>query len=408
MAADIETLIRQALARQNGFDPQVRAKIYQSSRNALAKMIAKSGLVPPDIIEARNRSLEDTISKIDQEFTANVSQENDSQPETTQQNEPSGIFQTPSFEPTAPALPPVSIPDTFDPGGYSKESQTPNVSDTPIQVSPPVVSATSPVTTTKAASTPEMETASQFFEPANSEPVPLPQTQVEGQLDYAEPTPQFARPQRKPFRYVIWITALAIFIIVGWIAFTITLKFMEPDPVNPVNGQTSGSNGSDTQGNFVTILEPDQPSALVTNGNGSAKILSGSSQPAIRIMSLRQDDNRAAPAEPMLLELAPGILKNIAGKKVTVEIFAKSGDSGPATFSVTCSFGSLGECGRKRFRIGLQPEAVIFSIQISKDYQEGQRAFLAINTDVTSAAAISGKGAQIDIVYARIKTNNGN
>ena len=142
---------------------------------------------------------------------------------------------------------------------------------------------------------------------------------------------------------------------------------------------------------------------MITAGNGTAEILSEISVPAIRIVSVRKPGAHETPAEPLLLELAPGILKNIAGKRVTVEIMAKSGDSGAATFAVSCDFGDLGDCGRKRFRIGLQPEAVIFSIEISGDLKEGQRAFLAINTDVTSSAAISGKGAKIDIVYARIR-----
>ena len=72
MAADIESLIRQALARQNGFDPQIRQKIYQSSRNALARMIAKSSALSPEIIGARNRALENTIAKIEGEFSAQV------------------------------------------------------------------------------------------------------------------------------------------------------------------------------------------------------------------------------------------------------------------------------------------------------------------------------------------------
>ena len=72
-----------------------------------------------------------------------------------------------------------------------------------------------------------------------------------------------------------------------------------------------------------------------------------------------------------------------------------------------CDFGGLGECGRKRFRVGLQPEAVIFTIRIPAELSKGRRGFLAINTDVTSAAALTGKGAQVDIVYARLRAANG-
>ena len=356
MAGDIESLIRQALARQNGFDPQVRLKIYQSSRNALAKIIAKSGVVPPNIIESRNRSLENTIRKIETEFTSQVSN-----PQTDL------IEPNPNVSPDPARL---DVPTASPP--HSPDFVAPNLNVAPVGVGPQV----------------------------NLAPPPAARDR------YADPTPQHIRPRRKPIRYVIWIIALAILAIFGWIAYMLTVSFLDPQSEFSSSNKTSqASNAGDNEG-FLTILEPTQPSALITGGNGTAEILSDISQPAIRITSVRKADNHDTQAEPLLLELAPGILESIAGKKATVEIRAKSGDVSPATFAVVCDFGALGECGRKRFRVGLQPEAVVFSILISADLIEGQRAFLAINTDVTSAAAITGKGAKIDIIYARIRPSN--
>ncbi len=401
LAADIETLIRQALARQNGFDPQVRAKIYQSSRNALAKMIAKSGVVPPEVIESRNNALEDTIRKIEEEFTADLGLQ------------PPQSMATPA--PSSPATegpsPQISLPDSFisneparnkNTGLRREETSTePRFVETP---SPGVL----PESSTGNYSEPAVGAPYSQYQEMGTTPEAAPDIPVDNQTRYAEPTPQYARPRRQPIRYVIWMTALAIVVIVGWIAYVVTMEILNPGPAPAPAKQTLEENNGNAGGTFVTILAPDQPGSLVTAGNGTAKIIDDTSQPAIRIMSLRASGKRDTQAEPMLLELAPGVMKNIAGKKVTVEILAKSGDTGAATFSVGCKFGDLGDCGRKRFRIGLQPEVVIFSIQISDKFQEGQRAFLAINTDVTSAAAQSGKGAQIDIIYARIRMANTN
>jgi len=383
VAADIESLIRQALARQNGFDPQVRMKIYQSSRNALAKMIARSGVVPPDIIEARNRLLEETISKIEHEFTDEVSvAANEMSPQTDQVP----VAPIP-VQPVQQVPPPISIADTNQPAAMAPHE--------------PAISADAAFTGL------DTGTADNRV-PVAALDTESPQLVSDSARQYSEPTPQYARPRPKPIRYIIWLIALVILIIVGWIVYMVASDYLVTPQSKPLSQQITQNSDGSNPGTFVTILEPEQPGALVTAGNGTAQIVNDSTNPVIRIMSVRQAETRVTQADPLLLELAPGILKAIAGKKVTVEIMAKSGDSSPATFAVSCDFGELGECGRKRFRIGLQPEAVIFSIQISADYKEGQRAFLAINTDVTSAAALSGNGAKIDILYARIRTSNGN
>lgn len=417
MATDIESLIRQALARQNAFDPEVRQKIYQSSRNALAKMIAKAGVVPPQVINARSHSLEETIAKIEAEFTTDVNsdrnpvasppvEENNTVAPPTSPQEPLRRFFDPGLasaaNPANPVDPVNQVSGTEAPSPQVAPTIAPNIGNSPF-------------------SRPSQQNPGSniepSFEPAAPEPAPItthinltdaPSSPDQGEIGeadqhYASPTPQYARPRRKPIRIIIWLLGAAILAIVGWVAYTLTLSIIDPQSSTIFDKPAAQTSEVENKDDFITILDPEQPGALITAGNGTAEILSEISVPAIRIVSVRKPDAHETPADPLLLELAPGILKNIAGKRVTVEIMAKSGDSGAATFAVSCDFGDLGDCGRKRFRIGLQPEAVIFSIEISGDLQEGQRAFLAINTDVTSSAAISGKGAKIDIVYARIR-----
>ena len=403
MAADIESLIRQALARQNGFDPQIRQKIYQSSRNALARMIAKSSALSPEIIGARNRALENTIAKIEGEFSAQVEPAPVEIVEIETPPEPEPVPQPPEPEPApqAPIEERISFPADLTPTATDIPVQVPVA---PVAIEPQIaVEPVAPVTPVSA----EIHIA--------PEPQPLPEfvpesiTQVpdypalDPAAQHAAETLRSTRPKPKKFRFLVWLLTLVIMGIVGWVAYSLALEYLTPKATTPDNPQVTRENGVTPAGNFFTILDATQPSALITGGNGTADIMSETSQPAIRIMSVRQPGTESTPAQPLLLELAPGILKDIAGKKATVEIFAKSGSNSAATFSVTCQFGALGECGRKRFRIGLQPEAVVFTIQISADYVEGQKAYLAINTDVTSSAAQSGKGAKIDIIYARVR-----
>ena len=70
--ADFEGLIRQALARQDASDPVVRQKVYQSSRNALAKMIAAAGASEPAAINEQRNALENSINRIEAGFAPPV------------------------------------------------------------------------------------------------------------------------------------------------------------------------------------------------------------------------------------------------------------------------------------------------------------------------------------------------
>ena len=420
MAADIETLIRQALARQNGFDPMVRAKIYQSSRNALARMIASSGAVPLEIINSRNRSLEQTISKIEQEFTSEMTKPSTGggQPASGHNlNDPSDPISDPqpfepqAFEPQTPPQQPFQQQDPINPTTYSHKE--PGNSSSPYPQFPEPITP-DPLTQNQADQSPEipipMNQSGQNPDPSFVATPPAGEIYSHERSAFDPPytgqAPEYSRPMRKPFRYVIWVIGIIILAIAGWVAYSVTVSYLKNQNSNQTNQQSTQNSNNGESVDFLTILDPTEPSALITGGNGSAKILTDTSQPAIRIVSVRKPDTPEDQAGPMLLKLAPGVLKSIAGKKTTVEILAKSGDSGPATFTIFCDFGELGECGRKRFRIGLQPEAVVFSILISEDVGENQNAFLAINTDVTSAAALSGRGSQIDIIYARLKVAN--
>ena len=416
MAADIETLIRQALARENGFDPMVRVKIYQSSRNTLKKVIASSGAVPQEVINSRNRSLEKTILKIEQEFTLEMPEPPTGNWQTTTSqnpNEPSSPISVPqSFELQPTPHQPFGQQNPIDPSPYSQNepfdssSQHQQFSETP---------AHDPLVLNPGVPNPEIPPPmNQGGQNQDSPFVPIPpigehysQDQSEFDPPFTEQTPKYSRLMRKPFRYVIWTLAVIILVLAGWIAYMVTVNYLEnQNQTNQTNQQSTTNSNDGVPQDFITVLDPTVKGALITDGNGSAKFLTDTSQPAIRILSVRKPDTPEIQAGPMLLKLAPGVLKSIAGKKTTVEILAKSGDSGPVAFTIYCDFGDLSVCGRKRFRIGLQPEKVVFSILISEDVKKDQKAFLAINTDVTSSAALSGKGSQIDIIHVRLKIAN--
>ena len=158
--------------------------------------------------------------------------------------------------------------------------------------------------------------------------------------------------------------------------------------------------------NYINILEPGDLSALITSNRGQAELVNELNLEMVRIVSVRDDVDRSQAANPILLRLKPGVLEQISGKNVTFEIYAKSASPSPAQFTVKCQFGSLGSCGRKRFRVGLQPEASIFAFDLGEVVNPDLKAYIAISTDTTANAATTGRGDVIDIVYARLRANN--
>ena len=96
-------------------------------------------------------------------------------------------------------------------------------------------------------------------------------------------------------------------------------------------------------------------------------------------------------------------MEQVEGRRVTVEILAKSGGTGPATFSIFCVFNNVEACGRKRFRIGLQPEAIVFALNVPQAESAGADGHFALNTDITGSASITGQGDVVDILYARLR-----
>ncbi len=207
--------------------------------------------------------------------------------------------------------------------------------------------------------------------------------------------------RRNPLARRIWPIAMviAVLLVILWIMYA--LLTVRSDQTGEPQG-TGNTSQTAEDGTIITLLRPTDLSALVTAGRGSAELVTELNQQMLRLKSIRQGTAAGANAEPMLLELEKGVLRQISGKQVTVEFYSKSGSSGPAQFAVQCDIGGDSVCGRKRFRVGLQPERSLFSLDLTNGISTDERAFLAINTDVTNAADTSGSGDEIDIIHVRL------
>ncbi len=394
--ANFEGLIRGALAAKDATSPEVRNAVYDSSRNALKRLIESNRGLTVEAAVTEQRALESAIERIENEFA---------NPQPAPQPAP------PKREDPLHELKQILLEDS-DEFRNAQERQHP-VQEEPRIEAPPTAALESsavqePVSVEQSA--PEETGAEPVM--AETRADNPPDAGVGGEAEvYVEPENlplEFAK-RRKSQKIFAWLLAsLVVVALLVWLAYYVFVGIMEGTlfGLNDKPLQNPNSPTSETQSaGYITILEPGDLSSLVTANRGEAQIVNELNLEMIRLVSVRSAANRSEPADPILIRLKPGVLEAISGKTVTFEIYGKSGISKPAQFTVKCQFGDLGSCGRKRFRVGLQPEASIFAFEIGEVANSNQSAFIAISTDITEVAAITGKGDPIDIAYARLRAN---
>lgn len=443
--ADFERLIRGALASQDASSSQVRQVIYQSSRNALQKIIENNRSLTVEAVMEQKRQLEISIKGIEAEYNPPepepvIETQPDIEPEVFEEPEivdaqpdefiaPQAV-QEPTIKQAEAIRPAEPVQENVDPLYEIQqilEITTPKADDfQPVQqpaVEPLQQANLEPAPSVNVQSTPEPVAP---VAPTPPQPAPVVQDEIDLQLqemahsDSAQPqgyyheeenVPLGFSKRRKKQKRVLWtIIILVILGLLAWIGYIIF--------TNMVNGTLLGNNDSgpklnpnsvsqhaDSE-NYITVINANDLSSLNTAGSGKAQIVNQLNSNMIRVNSVRDALNRVEPASPMLIRLKPGVLKQISGKRVTVEIFAKSGGSDSAHFAVGCEFGNLTECGRKRFLAGSQPNASVFAFQMDEVTDINQDMFITLSTDTTSEAAVTGKGDILDIVYIRLAVEN--
>ena len=448
--ANFERLIRGALASQDASSPQVRQVIYQSSRNALQKIIDNNRSLTVEAVMEQKRQLENSIEGIEAEYNPPASQlepvptaviEEPAQVEPQVFEEPAIVENkpdefiappileepiTPQPEVPSPAAPPSQNDDPLHEIQQILEITTPKATEPQAVQEPvatpapelnvqPTVETVQPVVPTPPQPDPVIATEPQIpqdeIDIQLQETVGTPQQQPDAYYHEEENVPLGFSKRRKKQKRVLWtiiiLLILGLLAWIGYIVFTNMLNgtLLGGNDKGPKLNPNSVSRQADSE-NYITVINANDLSSLNTAGSGKAQIVNQLNSNMIRVNSVRDALNRVEPAAPMLIRLKPGVLKQISGKRVTVEIFAKSGGSDSAHFAVGCEFGNLTECGRKRFLAGSQPNASVFAFQMDQVNDINQDMFLTLSTDTTSEAAVTGKGDILDIVYIRLAAEN--
>ncbi|SMD18889.1 hypothetical protein [Rhizobium sp. RU36D] len=395
----LETAIKSALARSDRTNAEMRARIYQSARQALETGLRKQNINDPQILAEQRHRLEVLIHSIEQQERADL----------------------------AAAAAMSSSDLSLDMRGERREPAM----DIPAEVAPPRRSAP----TEPAAELGGLR-AERGGAPANASPAdaglgsmraerddwltgnerPVAQPAGSGKAAKETDTPLDIRPekvvrQRKPrrrwfSRLFILLTFLAAIGTGAWWVYStgLTMTAEERDtsvPNPPPRAEAEDfSEGPavtplDPQQNFsadwVPVFEPAQASEIRARANASVETVAASDGNAVRITSRSRD----AGGE-IEIAVPVSVMREMAGKTSTIALTMQAAGDKPVQISVDCDLNLLGKCARHRFTVNPEKSDVLLRVGFDQAMAPANPGKLIINGDV------AGAGHPVNLYSVRI------
>ena len=451
----IEKAIRGAFEKGDAEDKAFREKVYRSAFAALDRALQANPNVTVETAINRRKSLQAKITAIESEFIPAVPEIDPAIFDLTENGS-----EPPAAEPVV--APPVSDAGRAEPKPPAVELDTRPASSEPaaapaIDVSPPSQAAAAPaieVTGTTAApvtrnvgqtgrtepsfgaepsaveatggrrqepSMDEPPTAGQpedptaftapdvaalDMEPPSREPPPQEAAEVS-----VDPDAAVVRERRRPYAAMFIAVTLFVAAAMGlwWAAQTGLLKspaerdtsvpnppatseaedFIPEDEEPVQEPQKPGE--SDELKNWITVFTPADASLVNAPSDTSAEVVEGEEGQVLRIRS-------GTSGSAVLFDVGHGVLEQIAGKTAIFDIVARAEEGQETQISVSCNFGELGDCGRKRYAVGHERGEFLFEIELPAK-QPGAGGTIAISSDV------SNQGKAVDISEIRVSVS---
>ncbi|MDS1137399.1 hypothetical protein [Nitratireductor indicus] len=350
----IENAIRKAFEKGDARDRTFREKVYRSAFTALERSLESNAEMPEDAKRARRIALKAKITEIETEFM--------------------------------PARAPAA--------------QAPQRAATPTRQAPEQAGRATPQAAARQAS------PSSDFTPSVERDERRAVARTPEQKTSKRRREKAPRQRRRhPFAMLYLIATLAAFIGVGiWWSLSsgIFLSDAERDTSvrNPPmqlqeedysTGETDGQTGSGSRatGQWLAIFTPTDPTTVAAPGNASAEVVQDDGRPALRIASDRDSG--------IVFDVGQGVLEALAGKNAIFSLDVASQDGQETQISISCHFGSLGSCGRKRYVVGPSRTEFLFEVEMPSG-NPGSGGTIAIVPDV------EGKRRALDVYGIRTAT----
>ncbi|MBP2559872.1 hypothetical protein J2T08_000612 [Neorhizobium galegae] len=395
----LETAIRNALDRSNRADREIRARIYQSARQALDAGLRKQGVSDRLIIMQQHELLERKIHEIEM---AEVQRLAEPAAESVVELDPELPYATESMAVESPAMEARPRPEA------------PQRSVAPPPVAPPIDTVSgetrSPALAAAAMSSGDLGGVS----PARGERIEAEQFEPAPQTKAAKPgktnkTNKGARPstdsgldvpperaakprKRRGFlsHLLTWIITLGMvggacwwFYQSGMVQSIIEEAMKSAD--RSVAGQGAGGPVAfDPRRGFsdewVEIFVPAKAAEMKAGGQAKVEAVAASEGQAVRIASATSGEGG-----DVSVEVPPEVLREMAGKSSTVALTLQSGQDSSVQLSVRCDFGSLGNCSRHRFTATQEKLEALFRVTFERSLAPNRPGRLVFNSGIDGA-----------------------
>lgn len=346
--------------------PEIRARIYQSARQALDAGLQKQGISDQQVVAAQRQRLELKIREIEMEERARV--------------RPVSAPATPQAAPPAPKpaiSPEASVGDASILGGATRDEAFPAMAPAPNVSSLDALRAERPASSGPAA--PE--------EPKARAVRSRGRRRERDAAILDAPPERAAKPRRRRGFLSVLVAWLVFFALVGlaaWWAYSSGLvqqslqQAMEATE-RSLSGQRTGSAGPSPQAGFseewVEVFDGADAAAVVGGASAVVEPVSTSATPALRLTS-----GSPGGEGDLGITIPVDVLRELAGKSSTIALTVQSATEVPVQFSVRCDFGSLGTCPRHRFTARQEREDLLLRVTFEGSIAPDAPGKLLLNT----------------------------
>lgn len=201
-----------------------------------------------------------------------------------------------------------------------------------------------------------------------------------------------AKKRSNFIRLAVSLIALAAFVIIGFSIY---------NSLSDLGGSTNSANhspisagpfkeGEDPDAaNWIMVFTPQDATRVSLTGTATAEITHVEGVDYLRIKSPTAKDM-------IRFDIGEGILNQFANATATFDIIARSSDGKPAQMSVTCDFGEMGNCQRRRYDVTGSLSDFLFDVDFSAHKKVQKSGLISINSD------LNGTGRSVDILAIRI------
>ncbi len=352
----LEATLRNALQKGNAADPAFRERVYGAAVSAMQRSAAARG-ASVDAQRAQARALEDAIRRVEAEYQS-----------PSPKMEPR---QRPASDP-APKIAPEP--------GFSRD--VPPVGGNNVRPAEPGLRAE-----------PRPEVRAKPKSGRRNAPVNASE----------KPVGTVFRLRRGPFAAMFSVVVLIALFVAGlWWVITSGAFVSEADRDTSVANPPVRLEGEDftaldpgtatapvrraadteaaTQDGWVVLFTPADPTTLGLQGGATASIETDPFGNFARIVT-------PSPEGVVLVDVPPGTLQMHVGKPVQLSLVMRTEEGQSTQVAVTCDFGPMGGCGRRRFNVGQADQEYLIEIMLPDVLPPATGGVIALRADIENGQA---------------------